>query len=89
MAELIAALAKLLWPLVALFGIITVRDEWRARQTRQEVPEIVVPDDLMAFAMSHSEQWAQEDALRAVQQSYETWKDWNRVRAAMGIGRVD
>jgi hypothetical protein len=89
MAEFIAALAKLLWPLVALFGIITVRDEWRARQTRQEVPEIVVPDDLMAFAMSHSEQWAQEDALRAVQQSYETWKDWNRVRAAMGIGRVD
>jgi hypothetical protein len=89
MAEFIAALAKLLWPLVALFGIITVRDEWRARQTRQEVPEIVVPDDLMAFAMSHSEQWAQEDALRAVQQSYETWKDWNRVRAAMDIGRVD
>lgn len=89
MAELITAIASLLWPLVAGFAIITVRDEWRARQVRSEVPEIVVPEDLMAYAMSHSEQWAQEDAVRAIQQSYETWKDWNRVRAAMGIGRMN
>jgi hypothetical protein len=51
--------------------------------------EVVVPDDLVAYAMSQSEQWAQEDAMRAIQQSYDQWKDWNRVRAAIGIGRID
>jgi len=48
-----------------------------------------IPADLMAYAMSHSESWAQEDAVRAIQQSYEQWKDWNRVRSAMGIGGMD
>lgn len=52
-------------------------------------PEVVVPEDLIAYAMSFSETWAQEDAMRAIHQSYDQWKDWNRVRAAMGIGRID
>lgn len=82
----------LLWAGVAVYGMYRleamVRDWWTYRFPSAQVKEVAVPDDLMAYAMSHSEQWAQEDALRAIQQSYETWKDWNRVRAAMGIGRL-
>lgn len=89
MAELIAAIADLLWPVACYAIAVMVRDEWRQRQATTNPPELVVPEDLVAYAMSHSEQWAQEDAMRAIHQSYEQWKDWNRVRAAMGIGRMN
>ena len=89
MADLIAALADLLWPVVCYAIANMVRKEWRSKHTSTAAPDVVVPEDLMAYAMSHSEQWAQEDALRAIQQSYDQWRDWNRVRAAMGIGRMD
>jgi hypothetical protein len=89
MADLIAALADVLWPITCYAIADMIRKEWQGKHKPAAEAEVVVPDDLMAYAMSHSEQWAQEDALRAIQQSYEQWKDWNRVRAAMGIGRID
>lgn len=83
----------LLWAAVVVYTVhraAGVIGQFAPTALAAPAPEpVIIPDDLMAFAMSHSEQWAQEDALRAVQQSYETWKDWNRVRAAMGIGRMD
>jgi dihydropteroate synthase len=37
---------------------------------------------LLAFALSHPEEWAQEDVLRAIRERYETTSDWNAVRSA-------
>ena len=82
--------AHLLWAAVVVYTVHTVATlvrEGRPAAAQEQVLE--VPQDLIAYAMSFSETWAQEDAMRAIQQSYEQWKDWNRVRAAMGIGRMD
>jgi hypothetical protein len=89
-------LVQLLWVAVAAYAvhrIATVVERFApnapgAVPPFTQVEEVVIPDDLMAFAMSQSEQWAQEEAVRAIQQNYELWKDWNRVRAAMSIGRM-
>ena len=49
---------------------------------------VVVPEDLVAIAMIHSEVWAQEDTLKAIRERYEQLQDWNRVRSAFGIGSM-
>lgn len=81
-------LPHLIWAGVAVYAIQQISKLLGRNVPTEASPAPAVPDDLVAYAMSHSEQWAQEDALRAIQQSYDTWKDWNRVRAAMGIGRM-
>ena len=48
-----------------------------------------VPEDLLAVSMQERESWAQEEVLRAIRERYEEYKDWNRVRAAFGVGRID
>lgn len=84
--------AHLLWALVAIYAVHSAMRVGMAFAPSQAKPgdaeELVIPEDLMAFALSQSEQWAQEEAVRAIQQNYELWKDWNRVRAAMSIGRM-
>ena len=51
------------------------------------IPEAVdVPEDLLALAMQENESWAQEELLRVMRERYETYRDWNRVRSAMGLG---
>ena len=51
------------------------------------IPEAVdVPEDLLALAMQENEVWAQEELLRVMRERYETYRDWNRVRSAMGLG---
>lgn len=52
-------------------------------------PIVEVPDDLIAVAMQEREAWAQEEVLRAVRERYEDLKDWNKVRAAVGVGRIE
>lgn len=58
------------------------------RNAGADEPDVIVPEDLIAFALSQSEQWAQEETLQAIRQSYDKWKDWNRVRASFGIGSM-
>jgi hypothetical protein len=85
-------LVHLLWATVAVYAVHSAARVGLAFAPMSakgtEAEEVAIPDDLMAFAMSQSEQWAQEEAVRAIQQNYELWKDWNRVRAAMSIGRM-
>lgn len=50
---------------------------------------VEVPDDLVAVAMQEREAWAQEEVLRAIRERYEELRDWNRVRAAVGVGRIE
>lgn len=40
----------------------------------------VMPADLLAIALSQSEPWAREQTMRWLAESYETTKDWGRVR---------
>jgi len=46
-----------------------------------------VPEDLMALAMQENEMWAQEELMRVIRERYEMYRDWNRVRSAMGLGQ--
>jgi len=43
----------------------------------------------VAYAMQEREAWAQEEVLRAVRERFEELRDWNKVRSAVGIGRID
>lgn len=89
-------MAHLVWAAVVTFAI------WRFAQVAERIaavfapnrnagnpePDVTVPEDLIAFALSQSEQWAQEETLQAIRQSYDKWKDWNRVRSSFGIGSM-
>jgi hypothetical protein len=75
--------------LIAVFRIMHTVDRWRPASSAQDeftVDEIVIPDDLMAKAMQYPEPWAQDDTIKVIRERYEALKDWNRVRAAVGIG---
>lgn len=86
-------MVHLLWAAVAVYGVYRMAQvAERFAPVRPESvasEQVEAPEDLVAYAMSFSETWAQEDAMRAIYQSYDQWKDWNRVRAAMGIGRMN
>ena len=87
------ALTEVVWALVVLYGL------WRwaqvvegftpsARNPSAIPDEVEVPEDLVALALTHSESWAQEETLRAAREKYDEYKDWNRVRMAMGVGSL-
>lgn len=86
----------LLWAAVAMYTVwrfFTVVEEVVARYTPPlsaptPLEAVVVPEDLVAIAMIHSEVWAQEDTLKAIRERYEQLQDWNRVRSAFGIGSI-
>jgi hypothetical protein len=52
-------------------------------------PPVEVPEDLLALANQERESWAQEEVLRVIRERYEDLQDWNKVRAAFGVGRIE
>ena len=50
---------------------------------------VEIPDDLIAVALQENEVWAQEEMTRVIREKYEQYKDWQKVRTAMGVGRRD
>lgn len=79
-----------IWAGVAVYAIRTaaaVAHLWRP-VTPVSADPVEIPEDLVALAMAHRESWAQEDLLRVIREQYDELKDWNRVRAAMNIGRM-
>ena len=48
-----------------------------------------IPEDLIAVALQENEVWAQEEVTRVIREKYDAYRDWNRVRMAMGLGRRD
>jgi hypothetical protein len=81
----------LLWALVVLYVthrvcLLVRPSSWRKDETpvQEEIPE-----DLVALAMQENEAWAQEELLRVMRERYEELRDWNKVRSAVGIGRID
>ena len=88
--------AHVLWAAVAVYALHRLSAVLeRFAPVRPEdlapIPEplVDIPEDLVAVAMQERESWAQEEVLRAVRERYEELRDWNRVRSAFGIGRID
>ncbi len=88
-------LIHLLWAAVTIYALhrlSAVLERFAPVRSAPEdlVPPLVeVPDDLVAVAMQERESWAQEEVMRAVRERYEELRDWNKVRSAFGIGRID
>ena len=88
-------LVHILWAAVTVYAIHRLSAVLeRFAPVRSSLGEVVtplveIPEDLVAVAMQERESWAQEETLRAIRERYEELKDWNRVRAAVGIGRID
>lgn len=83
-----------LWAAVACYAVYTLADvvrEFRPSHATPATPfaPVEVPNDLVAVAMQEREAWAQEEVLRAIRERYEELKDWNKVRAAVGVGRIE
>ena len=82
------------WPLVALFAIVRL-GEIATLFAPVRVPVVedaydaAVPEDLVAVAMQYPEAWAQEDMMKVIREKYDTLRDWNLVRSAFGVGRID
>lgn len=49
---------------------------------------VVVPDDIVARALSESEPWAQDDLILLAKEKYGKLKDWQKVRRAIGIAEM-
>jgi hypothetical protein len=88
-------LAHLLWAAVAVYALHRVSAvverfaPVRSSPADLVPPVVEVPEDLMAVSMQERESWAQEEVLRAIRERYEELRDWNKVRAAVGVGRID
>jgi hypothetical protein len=84
------------WPLVALFAIVRLGEVVslfapvrETEQVEEDPYDATVPEDLIAVAMQYPDAWAQEDMVKAIREKYDALRDWNLVRAAFGVGRVD
>lgn len=87
---------RILWPLVLVYGIYqgcaTVKLFAPLRDTSpvEEDPYTVhVPEDLVAVVLQYTDSWAQEDVMKSIREKYATLRDWNAVRSAFGVGRID
>jgi hypothetical protein len=90
----VTGLIHLLWASVAVYAIYTAAEVVREFRTTPVVapvipPPVEIPEDLMAVAMQEREAWAQEEVLRSIRERYEDLRDWNRVRSAFGVGRME
>lgn len=86
-------LIHLLWAAVVVYAVYTVADVAQlfapVRAEATIPPPVEVPEDLQAVAAQEQAGWAQEEVLRAIRERFEDLKDWNKVRSAFGIGRID
>ncbi len=88
-------LVHLLWSAVTVYAVYrlsAVLERFApVRSSPGDVvaPLVEIPEDLIAVAMQERESWALEETLRAIRERYDELKDWNRVRSAVGIGRID
>jgi hypothetical protein len=98
----VSLVIHLLWAGVAVLLIeraSRLSERWLGLQypaPALEEHELVVPQDIVALAMRESEEWAQEEVLKAAKERFLKVKDatmpdaqrWNLVRKALGIGEL-
>lgn len=95
-------MTALVWAGVAIFALVRLEAlvrHWLALVYPPALPteqDVEVPQDIMALAMRESEEWAQEEVLKAAKERFLKVKDatmpdaqrWNLVRRALGIGEL-
>ena len=84
-------LGDITWPLALVVAVDRLASAWERFSpplpTEIAASEnVVVPEDLVALALTESESWAQEEMLKAMREKYELYGDWNKVRSAFGVG---
>ena len=88
-------IGEILWPVAFVIGVyrfsktLELFSPDKVAKLKAIEPPAAVPEDLVALALQENEPWAQEEVMRAVRERYEDLGDWNAVRSAMGIGRID
>lgn len=89
-------IADILWPIafvVACYRIAKALEAFAPKADSSDEGEdpysVDIPNDLLAIATAENEVWAQEEVVRVIRERYENLRDWNKVRAAMGVGRID
>ena len=87
-------LVHLLWAAVVVYAIhriaeVVVRFVPARPESVLPPAPVEIPEDLVAVANQERESWAQEEVLRVIRERYDDLKDWNRVRAAVGVGRIE
>jgi hypothetical protein len=85
-------MTHLIWAAVAIYALERVLRWLDARRADSAPPAadtpVEVPLDLVALALQERELWAQEEMLRAMREKYESLKDWNLVRTALGVAHT-
>lgn len=84
-------LGDITWPLTLVVAVDRLASAWERislpASSEISAPDgVVVPEDLVAVALTESEPWAQEEMLKAMREKYKVYGDWNRVRSAFGVG---
>lgn len=95
MAEALTGIgvALIQWGVIA-YGVwrVSAAAEAIARRCWPDTPlpdvPIPLPQDLLAVALSHNEEWAQEEVMKAMRERYALTQDWNVVRQAFGVGMM-
>lgn len=87
-------LVNVLWAAVAVYFVHTaaaVVREFKPTPAPSTLPTppVEIPEDLVAVANQEREAWAQEEVLRSIRERYEDLRDWNKVRGAFGVGRIE
>lgn len=88
-------IGEILWPVAFVVGVyrlaqvLELFSPEKVAKLKAVEPPASVPEDLVALALQENEAWAQEEVMRAIRERYEDLGDWNAVRSAMGIGRID
>jgi hypothetical protein len=95
-------IVALVWAGVVVFALVRTEAlirHWLTLVYPPALPteqDVEVPQDIMALAMRESEEWAQEEVLKAAKERFLKVKDttmpdaqrWNLVRRALGIGEL-
>ena len=84
---MLTSIAAVLWPLVVAYGLwrfAQVAERFAPKVEEKREP-VIVPDDLVGWAQTYPDQWAQDDAIRVITEKYAMLRDWNKVRVAVGL----
>lgn len=91
LSSLLSSLAWTASAVLCIYRADRIAHRWLAmKEQRTAVPEPVeIPDDLVGLALAESEKWAQDAIVKVVRERWDQYKDWNKVRAAMGVAARD
>ena len=62
--------------------------KWINVYVRAVEPLEEIPPDLLALAMSETEEWAQSQTVKVIREKYAEYHDWQAVRTALGVATV-